>query len=278
MAVSAIEWTEVTWNPVTGCDRISAGCDHCYALTLAKRLKAMGQPKYQRDGDARTSGPGFGLAVHPQELDLPFRWKRSRRVFVNSMSDLFHQDVPDDFIAAVFATMSLANQHQYQVLTKRPQRMAKLLASPGFLELVGEHRGVAGGIEWPLPNVWLGTSIESDRYAWRADHLRKTPAAIRFLSLEPLIAEVPSLEIHDLDWIIVGGESGPGARPIQLGWIRELRRRARGEGVAFFVKQLGTRWAAEHGYGQTHGVEWEQWPSDLRVREYPEEVEELVAV
>src|SRR4051794_722335 len=178
MATSSIEWTEATWNPTTGCDRTSPGCDNCYALTLAKRLKAMGQAKYQTDGDPRTSGPGFGVATHEHELLTPLGWKKPRRVFVNSMSDLFHADISGEFIARVFATMSIAGQHTYQVLTKRPQRMAKLLASDEFKQLVDDHPGAdACDVVWPLPNVWLGTSIESDRYAWRADHLRETPAA-----------------------------------------------------------------------------------------------------
>lgn len=203
MAVgSSIEWTEATWNPTTGCDRISPGCDNCYALTLAKRLKAMGQPKYQRDGDPKTSGPGFGLTMHEDALDLPLRWRSSRYVFVNSMSDLFHQDVDDDFIGRVFGVMSAASQHTFQVLTKRPQRMAKLLSRWG-----------AKGWE-PPANVWLGTSIESDRYSFRADHVRATPAAVRFLSLEPLLGPLPSLNISSIDWVIVGGESGKHAPPV----------------------------------------------------------------
>jgi protein gp37 len=274
MASSSIEWTEATWNPTTGCDRLSAGCDHCYALTLANRLKAMGQPKYQRDGDPRTSGPGFAVTTHDQELDQPLRWRKPRRVFVNSMSDLFHADIPDEFIARVFAVMSIASQHTYQILTKRPQRMAQLLASPAFLGLVRLHQGSASEtLEWPLPNVWLGTSIENDRYSWRANHLRATPAAIRFLSLEPLIGDVPSLDMTGLDWIIVGGESGHEARPMLLKWVRSLRKNARAANVKFFVKQLGTSWAVNNAHGRTHGVDWSQWPADLRVREYPDDLE-----
>lgn len=273
MASSSIEWTEATWNPVTGCDRTSPGCDNCYALTLAKRLKAMGQPKYQNDGDERTSGPGFAVTCHEQELDQPLRWAKPRRVFVNSMSDLFHADVPDDFIARVFAAMSDASQHTYQVLTKRPQRMTKLLTSRSFVATVDKYRGVTpGAFVWPLPNVWLGTSIENDRYSWRADHLRTTPAAIRFLSLEPLLGDLPSLDMHGMDWIIVGGESGHRARPMLLKWVRSLRSRARAAGVAFFVKQLGTDWSVRNGHGRSHGVDWTKWPEDLRVRDYPETV------
>jgi protein gp37 len=221
-----IEWTEETWNPVTGCDRTSPGCDNCYALTLAKRLKAMGQARYQNDGDPRTSGPGFAVTLHPDALDTPLRWKRPRKVFVNSMSDLFHADVPSDFICRVFEVMGHARQHTFQVLTKRSSRMRDLI-----------------GLNLPeaniLPNVWLGTSIESDRYTFRADHLRATPAAVRFLSLEPLLGPLPSLDLTGIDWVIVGGESGPDARPMHVDWARDLRDRCIDAGVAFHFKQWG---------------------------------------
>lgn len=229
--MSAIEWTDETWNPVTGCDRTSPGCDNCYALTLAKRLKAMGQPKYQRDGDPRTSGPGFGLTMHPQVLDQPLRWRKPRHVFVNSMSDLFHQGVTDEFIYSVWAKMSVTPRHTYQVLTKRPQRMA------AWMEKAVERWG--SGQLCVLPNVWLGTSIEDDRYTFRADHLRNTPAAVRFLSLEPLLGPLPSLDLTGIDWVIVGGESGPGARPMHPDWARDIRDRCQAAGVAFFFKQWG---------------------------------------
>jgi protein gp37 len=186
---SKIEWTETTWNPTTGCDRISPGCDNCYALTLAKRLKAMGSAKYQNDGDSRTSGPGFGVTVHEDALTEPLRWRKPRRVFVNSMSDLAHARVSDEAIARVFAVMGATAQHEFQVLTKRPRRLAKLLSRKDFSDLVAlaAERDVPGWASrgerrWPLPNVWIGTSIESDEYCWRADELRRTPAAIRFLS------------------------------------------------------------------------------------------------
>lgn len=282
--MSAIEWTEQTWNPVTGCDRVSPGCDNCYALTLAKRLKAMGQPRYQRDGDPRTSGPGFGLTVHPDALDIPLRRRKPTLWFVNSMSDLFHRDVPPDFIAAVFARMLVTPQHTYQVLTKRPQRMARLLDDPQFGVELGhlaedmlggrgvdpmpfltvESRVDAGG---PLfPNVWLGTSIEFDHYAWRADHLRAADAAIRFLSLEPLLGPLPSLDLTGIDWVIVGGESGPGARPMQLAWVDDILARCRAAGVPAFVKQLGSALGQP---GDPKGGDPAFWPPELRVREYP---------
>ncbi len=192
---TSIEWTEATWNPTNGCDRTSPGCDHCYALTLDKRLKAMGVEKYQHDGNARTSGPGFAVTLHPDALNLPRRWTTPRTVFVNSMSDLFHESVPVDFIERVFDVMSDTPQHVYQVLTKRSRRLVRL----------------AGKLTWPA-NLWMGVSIENDRYAFQADHLRQVPAAVRFLSIEPLLGPVPSLRLDGIHWVIVGGESGAGAR------------------------------------------------------------------
>lgn len=242
---TGIEWTDATWNPVTGCDRTSPGCDNCYALTMAARLKRMGQANYQNDGDPRTSGPGFGVTCHPHMLDHPLQWRRPRRIFVNSMSDLFHPSVPYEFIVQVFAVMALASLHTFQVLTKRPQRMEAVLGAtnPGFkpdvdtaaFELAAElsrqyewHSGYTGfsTIEtyW-LPNVWLGTSIESDKYAFRADRLRFTPAAVRFISAEPLLGPLPSLDLTGIDWLVAGGESGPGARPMHPDWVRDLRDR-----------------------------------------------------
>lgn len=261
---TAIEWTDETWNPTTGCDRISPGCDNCYALTLAKRLKGMGSAKYQNDGDERTSGPGFKLTMHDDTLAAPLRWRKPRKVFVNSMSDLFHQDVTDEFIAKVFAVMALTPQHTYQVLTKRPQRMAALLTGQApsgpfwrqvrdaMTDLASTDEIIerAGLIRPPLPNVWLGTSIETDRYAFRADHLRATPAAVRFVSAEPLLGPLPSLDLEGIDWLIVGGESGPGARPVDPAWVRDLRDRCMDVttgapdqfGTSFFFKQWGA-WA-----------------------------------
>ena len=240
--MTTIEWTDVTWNPVTGCDRTSPGCDHCYALTLAKRLKAMGQPHYQTDGDARTSGPGFGVAVHPDALDLPLRWRRPRRVFVNSMSDLFHPDVPDDFILAVWRQMRATPQHTYQILTKRPQRMAAFTRDlwtdvDGWLRC---RRPDGMPIAGALPNVWLGTSIESNRYVFRARHLAETISLTRFLSCEPLLGPLFDLKVHHFDWVIAGGESGPGARPTAPNWVQDLRDTCIGAGVAFFFKQWGS--------------------------------------
>lgn len=239
---SAIEWTEATWNPTTGCDRTSPGCDHCYALTLAKRLKAMGVGKYQNDGDPRTSGPGFGVAVHPDALDVPLHWTSPRTVFVNSMSDLFHDAVPLEFIRQVFEVMSQTPQHTYQILTKRAQRLAR----------------VAENLLWPV-NVWMGVSIESDRYTFRANQLRRVPSAVRFLSVEPMLGPVPSLDLTDIQWVIAGGESGHGARPIEPNWVLDLQRHCAAAGVAFFFKQWGGR-TPKAGGRLLEGRTWDEMP------------------
>lgn len=265
-AGSKIEWTETTWNPTTGCDRISPGCDNCYALTLAKRLKAMGSAKYQQDGDPRTSGPGFGVAFHEGALAEPLQWRKPRRVFVNSMSDLAHARVSDEAIAQVFAVMGAAAQHEFQVLTKRPRRLAKLLPSNDFREMVTaarlNHPALAscGEPSWPMPNVWLGTSIESDQYCWRADELRRTPAAIRFLSLEPLLGPLPSLDLSGIDWMIVGGESGPNARRLDLDWVRDLRDRCTELRIALFFKQVGGL-TPKAGGRLLDGRTWDEFPA-----------------
>jgi protein gp37 len=226
---TSIEWTEATWNPTTGCDRTSPGCDHCYALTLARRLKAMGNPRYSEDGSAETSGPGFALTLQHDQLDLPHRWARPRVVFVNSMSDLFHPSVPDYFIELVFEVMEETPRHTYQVRTKRSRRLSQW----------------AKGRAWP-DNVWMGVSIESDRYAFRADHLRTVPAAVRFISAEPLLGPIPSLDLSGINWLIAGGESGHGARPMHPSWAQDLRDRCLSAGTAFFFKQWGT-WAPTTG-------------------------------
>jgi len=214
MAVkSSIEWTESTWNPSTGCDAISPGCENCYAERMSLRLKAMGQSKYRN---------GFKLTTHPNTLDLPLRWKKPQRIFVNSMSDLFHDQVPIDYIQRVFSTMRRAHWHQFQVLTKRSGR---LLA-------VNEK------IDWP-PNVWMGVSVESAAYKTRIDHLRKTDAAVKFLSLEPLIDDLGTLDLDNMDWVIVGGESGPGARPMEKKWVDAIRRQCTADRVPCFFKQWG---------------------------------------
>jgi protein gp37 len=290
--MTGIQWTDETWNPTTGCDRVSPGCDNCYALTMAGRLKGMGQAKYQRDGDPKTSGPGFGLTTHLDALDLPFRWRKPRRVFVNSMSDLFHDEVPVTFIAAVFDVMRQTPQHTYQILTKRHARMRSLSKTAAF------------GEGWPLPNVWLGVSAEDQHWAdIRIPALIETRAAVRFVSAEPLLGPIsldrylwlngPStagpfydyagrrrfgggvggqaitnIPARDLHWVIVGGESGPGARPMDSGWADRLVWECREAEVAVFVKQLGSILGRELGAGPKGG-DFDAWPEDLRVREFP---------
>jgi len=210
---SGIEWTEATWNPVTGCTKISPGCTHCYAERLAGRLQAMGQPNYAN---------GFDLTLQPHMLDLPLQWKRPRMIFVNSMSDLFHIDVPLDYIREVFRVMERAHWHSFQVLTKRADRLEML--SPQ--------------LPW-APNIWMGVSVESEKYRNRIEHLRRVPARIRFLSLEPLLGPLQSLDLRSIEWVIVGGESGPRARRLDPAWALDLRDQCVRANVAFFFKQWG---------------------------------------
>lgn len=242
---SAIEWTEVTWNPVTGCDRVAAGCDHCYALVLSKRLKAMGAEKYQNDGDPRTSGPGFGVTIHPSSLDQPYRWRTPKVVFVNSMSDLFHAKVPLDFIRDIFDVIRDTPQHTYQVLTKRALRMER----------------VADRLDWP-ENLWMGVSVESSDVLDRIDHLRRVPAATRFLSCEPLLTALPALDLEGIDWVIAGGESGPRARPMDPAWVEDIRDQCDEAGVAFFFKQWGGRTPKANGR-ELGGRTWDEMPTTV---------------
>lgn len=241
-ARTGIEWTEVTWNPTTGCDRISVGCDHCYALALAKRLKAMGQPKYQNDGDPRTSGPGFGISVHADALRVPYTWPGRRVVFVNSMSDLFHARVPLDFVRQVFAVIANTPQHTYQVLTKRSARLRK----------------IGTCLDWP-PNLWMGVSVEDAAALYRVDDLRVIPAAIRFLSCEPLLGPLDDLDLTGIDWVIAGGESGPDYRPVDPAWVSSIRDRCSAGQVPFFFKQWGGR-TPKHGGRDLDGRIWDQMP------------------
>lgn len=274
---SSIEWTEATWNPTTGCDRVSPGCDNCYALTLAKRLKGMGSGKYQRDGDPRTSGPGFGLSIHSDVVGQPMWWRDPRRIFVNSMSDLFHDQVPDRFIADVFAVMSIASRHTYQVLTKRHARMRSLLNSVPFWMTVNNARTVRGypALPWvaagelePLRGVWIGVSVENQKWAdIRIPALLETPAAVRWISAEPLLGPVdlsrwlvsrpawgpeypdPTspmgllvqdlVDVPALSWVVAGGESGPDAQPMHPDWARGLRDQCASASVPYFHKQNG---------------------------------------
>lgn len=208
-----IEWTNMTWNPVTGCTKVSTGCKHCYAEAMAKRLHAMGSSRYAN---------GFRVTLHEDLIDLPMTWKRSRLVFVNSMSDLFHDAVPLEFIQRVFDTMTRCHQHQFQILTKRAERLVT----------------ASQELEWP-ENVWMGVSIENQRYTYRSRLLRDVPAHIRFLSIEPLVGRIEHLPLEGIHWVIVGGESGPRARPMQLPWVEEIYRQCRAAEVAFFFKQWG---------------------------------------
>lgn len=239
---SRIEWTEATWNPVTGCDRISAGCDNCYALVLARRLKAMGAEKYQNDGDPRTSGPGFAVTMHPSALDQPLQWRGPRTVFVNSMSDLFHAKVTPDFIEAVLDVMWRTPQHTYQVLTKRPRR-ARLLQDR---------------FDWP-PNMWLGVSIEDMAVAHRVDELRRIDTTVKFLSCEPLLGDLSGLSLDRIDWVIAGGESGANYRPVDVRWVRSIRDLCVQSDVSFFFKQWGGRTPKAHGR-ELDGRVWDEMP------------------
>jgi protein gp37 len=336
---TAIEWTQApgykgeTWNPVTGCDRVSPGCAHCYALDLAARLKGMGQKRYQRDGDPKTSGPGFGLTLHPDKLEQPMRWTKPRMVFVNSMSDLFHPEIPDEYIERVFEVMECCPQHIFQVLTKRPERMrdfvefrtrchdcnstGELMDGSGCTQCYQDPIGVAPeeGSHAPERNIWLGVSIENRRFVHRADLLRETPAAVRFISAEPLLGplvhprgyaatahdpcccghrldhhgravggvhwrgdpprnrcrdcpcedfDLAELDLTDIDWLIVGGESGPEHRRVDPQWVRDLRDATRScdPEPAFFLKQWGGR-TPKAGGRELDGRTWDEWPATL---------------
>jgi protein gp37 len=272
---TAIEWTQETWNPVTGCDRVSSGCDNCYALTLAKRLKAMGNPRYQNDGRPETSGPGFKVTMHRDKLDDPLRWRSPKHVFVDSMSDLFHPAVDDEFVFRVFETMEATPQHTYQILTKRPSRMR------AFVGCLGDAHGVRYGNQppefpWPIPNVWLGVSVEDQEQAdKRIPLLLETDAAVRFLSCEPLLGPIDIeayLGYHigasgrywmgdngSVGWVIVGGESGPQARPMEPAWVLALRDQCIAAGVPFFFKQHGGR-TPKAGGRELDGRTWDEMP------------------
>jgi protein gp37 len=233
VSTTSIEWTEATWNPLTGCTKISPGCQHCYAERMAKRLQGMGQANYVN---------GFKLTLHEHMLDVPLRWRKPRHIFVNSMSDLFHKDVPEEFIQRAFDVMRRASWHTFQVLTKRSERLAKL--SPR--------------IDWP-DNVWMGVSVERADYTFRIDHLRQTTAKVRFLSLEPLLGPLPDLDLEGVDWVIVGGESGPGARPMQEQWVQDIRDQCVEADVPFFFKQWGGVYKSRSGR-TLEGRTWDQMP------------------
>jgi len=230
---SSIEWTESTWNPLTGCTKISPGCKHCYAERMAKRLKAMSQPNYVN---------GFKLTTHEDALELPLRWKKPQTIFVNSMSDLFHEDVPDTFILAAFDVMRRASWHRFQVLTKRSERLTEI--SP--------H------LPW-VANIWMGVSVENADYTFRIDHLRQTGAHTKFLSLEPLLGSLPDLDLSGIDWAIVGGESGPGARPMDREWVIDIQHQCQQANVPFFFKQWGGVQKKKAGR-KLEGRTWDEMP------------------
>jgi len=232
---SAIEWTESTWNPVTGCTKVSPGCKHCYAERMAERLQAMGQANYVN---------GFEVTLQPHMLELPVGWKKPQTVFVNSMSDLFHKDVPFDYIRRVFDVMKRAHWHRFQVLTKRAERLAEL----------------SSGLEW-TPNIWMGVSVETDKYRGRIDELRSTDAQTKFLSLEPLLGPLPDLDLRGIDWVIVGGESGPRARPMDPDWVTDLRDQCSRARVPFFFKQWGGTNKKKAGR-LLEGRTWDQMPPE----------------
>jgi protein gp37 len=210
---STIEWTEMTWNPVTGCTKVSEGCRHCYAERMALRLRAMGNRRYVN---------GFQVTLHDDLVDLPRKLRQPRLIFVNSMSDLFHEDVPEEFIGRVFETMAFCPQHTFQVLTKRSRRLKEMAAR----------------LPWPA-NVWMGVSVEDRRAVGRIDELREVPACLRFLSCEPLLGPLDGLDLEGIAWVIVGGESGPGARPLRQEWVESILKQCRGAKVPFFFKQWG---------------------------------------
>ena len=230
---SAIEWTDATWNPVTGCTKISPGCKNCYAHRMAHRLHAMGQPRYRNN---------FDVTLHPDLLEQPLRWAQPRKIFVNSMSDLFHPDVPAEFIQAAFDVMGQAYWHTFQILTKRSDRLVEL----------------AGRLPWH-DNVWMGVSVENKDYTYRIDHLREVAATVRFLSVEPLLGPIPKLPLQGIDWVIVGGESGPRCRKIEPQWVRQIRDRCIAQGIPFFFKQWGGTRKKSSGR-ELDGRTWDEMP------------------
>lgn len=238
MSNSKIEWTDTTWNPTTGCTKVSPGCNYCYAERFSKRLKSMGMEKYKN---------GFEITLHNDILDLPLHWKNPRFIFVDSMSDLFHEKVPLEFIKQVFSTMHKAKQHRFQILTKRSDRLLKL----------------SNELEW-TSNIWLGVSVENNDFIHRINHLRKTNAKIKFVSYEPLIGAITNLDLTNMDWVIVGGESGPGARPMKRIWVEQIRNKCISEDIPFFFKQWGGTMKKRNGR-ELDGRTWEEMPLDIPI-------------
>lgn len=241
MATSAIEWTESTWNPLTGCNKISPGCKHCYAATMAKRLQAMGQQNYRN---------GFELTLQEHMLEVPLKWRKPQTIFVNSMSDLFHKEVPLEYIKRVFDVMNRADWHRYQVLTKRAERLEE----------------VAKVLEWGA-HIWMGVSVENNDYAYRIDHLLRTPAKVKFLSCEPLLGPLPGMNLAGIDWVIVGGESGIGARPMDAAWVTDIRDQCLHADVPFFFKQWGGVNKKKTGR-LLDGRHWDEMPGKLLAKAF----------
>lgn len=256
MIDTKIQWTDTTWNPVSGCTKVSPGCAHCYAEGIAERFRGPAYPK------------GFDITLREEKLYEPMRWKKPRRVFVNSMSDLFHEDIPEKFIRDIFTIMAQCSQHTFQVLTKRPERMYDLMMGWDWHSIFATL---------PMPNVWLGVSVENARFTHRIELLREIPSVVRFVSLEPLLGCMSQgFSLRGIDWAIIGGESGPKARPLPaldgmdpLDHIRTLIAIARRDGCDPFVKQLGTAWARSVGARDRKGGDPAEWPEDLRIREFP---------
>jgi len=236
-ANSSIEWTDATWNPATGCTQVGPGCDHCYALTFAERFRGVPNHPYEQ---------GFDLKLWPGRLELPLQWKKPKKIFVNSMSDLFHKDIPDDYIRQVFDVMVRADWHTFQVLTKRSSRLASLGQS----------------LPW-RPNIWAGVSVELDRMVSRVDHLRQVPAHVRFISAEPLLGPLDHINLEGIHWLITGGESGNGCRPCDPQWVRDLRDRCISQDVAFFHKQWGGRIPKVNGR-ELDGRTWDEFPTSTQ--------------
>ncbi|WP_454862273.1 DUF5131 family protein [Peribacillus frigoritolerans] len=233
---SSIEWTEATWNPVTGCNKVSEGCKHCYAERMAKRLHAMGNPRYENE---------FNVTLHHDLIDAPKKWVKPKKIFVNSMSDLFHEKIPSEFIQQVFKTMNETPQHSYQVLTKRPERTVDLSDRLSF-----------------TPNIWMGTSVENVKVINRIELLKQVPAKVRFLSCEPLLGPLDDLNLTKIHWVIVGGESGPGARPMEADWVRSIRDQCKTQKVAFFFKQWGG--VQKHRYGrELDNRTYDEYPDEI---------------